>query len=122
LFLGCFMNQYGHFVTEFLSRLWDWRRVASFDHVVAYPYVFDSGAVHRQRFHAYLTGLLGLPLDRLAVLRGREQFEEVVIPEQLWVINRSVNRQLRPLYARVREHHAAEASSGRLFLSRGSYR
>lgn len=120
LYLGHFLTQYGHFITEFLSRLWPVKDAAEFDHIVVLPFVFGHGVYRPRRFHRYLTGLLGLPLARLEILRAPVGFDEVVVPEQLWVINGHVNSHLRELYARIRDPHIEAQTAGRIFLSRAT--
>lgn len=121
LYLGNFMNHYGHFITEFLSRLWLPELSEDFDHVVAYASIANRGRYVPRRAHRHLARLLGLPLRRLEILRAPLRFEEIVVPQQLWEINRVVNTRVRPLYARIHARHARERRTGRLFLSRGQY-
>lgn len=121
LYLGQFMNQYGHFLTEFLSRLWILERGAEFDRIAAHPSIFNRGRYLPGRHHSYLAGLLGLRLERLEILRTPVRFAEALVPEQLWSLNRHANTHLRPLYARIADHHRRARSSGRIFLSRGTY-
>jgi hypothetical protein len=117
LYLGPFMNHYGHFITESLSRYW-WHEAAGFDRVAAHPFMHDHGEVRVRAFHRYLAGLLGVPLERLTIVRSQAVFEEVVVPEQLWTYNVHVNSRMRELYGRVRTRHEGKRSSGRIFLSR----
>lgn len=121
LFLGVFMNHYGHFITESLSRCWWPDPAETFDHIVAYPYVHDRGQVFIQPFHRYLAGALGIPLDRVTILGDAVRFDEVVVPEQLWVYDDHANAHLRTLYPRISERHRSSAAAGRVFLSRGVY-
>ena len=116
LYLGPFMNRYGSFITESLSRYWR-EEAAAFDHFVAYPFVYDHGEIHLQEFHRYLAGLLGVPLERMAVLRSQTVFDEIVVPEQLWTHDVHVNSRMRAVYGRIRARHAGQRANGRLFLS-----
>jgi hypothetical protein len=118
LYLGSFMNGYGRFITEGLSRCW-LRDMGPFDHAVAYPSVEDNGTTLVQDFHRYLAGLLGVPMDRIAMLRNQIVFDEIVVPEQLWAGDRHVNAHMRTVYERIRTPHTGRRSSGRIFLSRG---
>ena len=117
LYLGPFMNRYGHFITEGLSRYWK-QDIGPVDHVVGYPFVHNNGNILIEEFHRHLAGLLGVPIDRMAILRSQTVFDEVVIPEQLWANNVHVNAHMRSVYERVRARHAGRKSSGRLLLSR----
>ena len=118
LYLGTFMNHYGHFITEMLSRCW-WKEAAmGFDHIVAYPFIHDGGRVLTRAYHRYLAGLLDIPIDRVAILTQQTRFDEIVVPEQLWTINATVNAHMRELYGRISRHHAAKKPHGRVFLSR----
>ncbi len=119
LYLGTFMNHYGHFVTESLSRYW-WRGAADFDHIVAYPFMHHNGRVLVRDFHRYLAGQLGVSIDRMAILTSRTRFDEIIVPEQLWSYNVHVNAHMRALYAQIGARHAAGKPSGRIFLSRAA--
>lgn len=118
LYLGNFMNHYGHFITESLSRLWSSERMDEFDHVVSYASNANNGEVRPRHFHRYILGLRGLALSRLEILRLPVRFDEVTVPEQLWSINDHVNSHVRALYAEIRKRHVLPDPTGRIFLSR----
>jgi hypothetical protein len=117
LYLGPCMNHYGHFITEGLSRYWK-QDIGPVDHVVAYPFMHNGGTIQIEDFHRHLAGLLDVPIDRMASLRSQTVFDEIVVPEQLWVTNVHVNAHMRSVYERIRARHAGRKSSGRLILSR----
>jgi Glycosyltransferase 61 len=117
LYLGPFMNHYGYFVTEGLSRYWK-QDIGPVDHVVAYPFMHDNGYIQVEAFHRHLAGLLKVPIDRMAILRSQTVFDEIVVPEQLWTNNVHVNTHMRTVYERIRARHVGRTSSGRIFLSR----
>jgi capsular polysaccharide biosynthesis protein len=119
LFLGPCMNHYGHFITEGLSRYWK-QDIGPVDHVVAYPFMHNGGNIQTEDFHRHLAGLLDVPIDRIAILRSQTVFDEIVVPEQLWVTNVHVNAHMRAVYERIRVRHAGRKPSGRLFLSRAA--
>ena len=119
LYLGTFMNHYGHFITESLSRYWR-QEAGAFDHVVAYPFMHNDGNILAQEFHRHLAGLLDVSIDRMAILGSQTVFDEIVVPEQLWTYNVHVNSRMRELYGKIRTRHAGGKSTGRLFLSRSS--
>jgi hypothetical protein len=120
LFLGTFMNHYGHFITESLSRYWGPEPADRFDHLVSYTFVHNKGRPFVQRFHRHLTEILGIPIKRVRFLGEPVRFDEIVVPEQLWRYDKYANARLRNLYARIIDRHAAKAG-GRVFLSRASY-
>jgi capsular polysaccharide biosynthesis protein len=117
LYLGPFMNHYGHFITEGLSRYWK-QDIGPVDHVVAYPFMHNNGNILVEDFHRHLARLLEVPIDRMAILRSQTVFDEIVVPEQLWTNNVHVNAHMRTVYARIRGRHAGTRSSGRVFLTR----
>ncbi len=121
LYLGPFMNHYGHFITEGLSRCWK-QDVGPVDHVVAYPFMHNNGNILVEEFHRHLARLLEVPIDRMAILRSQTVFDEIVVPEQLWTNNVHVNAHMRTVYERIRGRHAGARSSGRIFLSRAPSR
>ena len=117
LYLGPCMNHYGHFITEGLSRYWK-QDIGPVDHVVAYPFMHNGGTIQIEDFHRHLAGLLNVPIDRMASLRSQTVFDEIVVPEQLWIGNVHANAHMRAVYERIRTRHVGRKSSGRLFLSR----
>jgi capsular polysaccharide biosynthesis protein len=117
LYLGPFMNHYGHFITEGLSRYWK-EDIGPVDHVVAYPFMHNNGNIRIKPFHRHLAGILEVPIDRMAILRSQTVFDEIVIPEQLWTNNLHANAHMRTVYERIRSRHAGRKSTGRIFLSR----
>lgn len=117
LYLGPFMNHYGHFITESLSRYW-LRDAGPFDHFVAHPFMHNNGNILVRDFHRYLAGILDVPIDRMEVLRSQTVFDEIVVPEQLWANNLQVNAAMRDIYGRIRDRHAGKKPAGRVFLSR----
>jgi capsular polysaccharide biosynthesis protein len=117
LYLGTFMNHYGHFITESLSRYWR-QEAGAFDHIVAYPFMHNDGNILVREFHRYLAGLLDVPIARMAILRSQTVFDEIVVPEQLWTYNVHVNAHMREIYGRISARHAGKRPCGRVFLSR----
>lgn len=119
IFLGNFMSQYGHFITESLSRMWSLVSSHShFDHYAYFPFVFDGGEVVLSDFHKYIFELLQIPLNKLLILSDPVVFERIVVPQQTWVINRFSNQKLRPLYEAIRKKHETDTGFDRIFLSR----
>src|SRR5262245_20195320 len=116
LYLGTLMNEYGRFITESLSRCW-LREAGAFDHYVAYPFIDDPGNVEMQDFQRYLAGLLDVPIERVAMLRSQTVFDEIVVPEQLWIHDVQVNARMRVVYERIRARHIGNRSTGRIFQS-----
>ena len=121
LFLGTFMNHYGHFITESLSRYWGPEPAERFDHLVSYNFVHNGGRPFVQRFHRHLTDILGIPIKRVRFLREAVRYDEIVVPEQLWIYDQHANERLRGIYARITDRHAGPKTSGRVFLSRANY-
>ena len=121
LFLGTFMNHYGHFITESLSRYWGPEPTERFDHLVAYTFVHNNGRPFVQRFHRHLTSILGIPIKRVRFLKDPVRFDEIVVPEQLWLYDKCANERLRGVYGRIIDRHAGPKTGGRVFLSRASY-
>jgi len=120
-YLGVWMGHYGHFITETLSRLWAFREIKHFRHLVVFPFIFS----HRKPvkdYQAYLMYLLDIPSDNIETLRAPTRFKSITVPEQGWTINRSANSNIAPIYTHIRETHQARHSSKetceRIFLSR----
>lgn len=115
IFLGHFMNHYGHFITETLSRCWSLPGGEPYDNYAFYPFIFGEGITAIQKFHEFFLQRVGIPRDKIIFLDEEVVFDDVSIPEQLWVINRSANAALAPFYARF---GGRLRGSRKLFLSR----
>ena len=116
LYLGTLMHEHGRFITESLSRCW-LREAGAFDHYVAYPFMDDPGSVQLGDSQRYLAGLLDMPLERVSMLHSQTVFDEIVVPEQLWIHDVQVNARMRVVYERIRARHVGHSSTGRIFLS-----
>ena len=118
LYLGPWMRHYGHFITETLSRLWLASEVKSYDHLVAYPFIFGS-ITPLKPYQLYFLKLLGIDDPVIQPLKKPCYFEKITIPEQGWVINSSVNENIKPLYRKIRDAHLSNITSkSKIFLSR----
>ena len=120
LFLGPFMSHYGHFITESLSRCWLTAsgRIETFEQYLFYPFLFNNGEIIISEFHRHFFRVLGVPLERIHILREPVELEHVVIPEQLWVINTVCHSAMAGLYARLRTRPTQPARAEWCFLSR----
>lgn len=114
IFLGLFMGHYGHFITETLSRCWSLAQADRYDHYVFYPFMFKSDKLELEKFHEFFFKQMAIPQDKIVFLSDRVIFEDVDVPEQLWVINSYANASLTPFY---RSFGAKARGSRRLFLS-----
>lgn len=122
LYLGHHMNHYGHFLTEFLPRLWSPVDFGSFDHIVAYPFIFGRPI---QSYHRDLAKrIVGFDLfSRLTLTQGDLLFESLSIPESLVHLNQAIHPAVSGVYGAAVARDDTEALddlSGRIFLSRSS--
>jgi hypothetical protein len=116
LYLGNYMNYYGHLVTEFLSKLWCIDDV-KFDQIVIRPFIFNAGKVVLFDFAKELLNV-ALPGDsQIRVVTGDAFFERAVIPAQAWPINAACNVAVRPLYTKISAHFRSGEPKGRIFLT-----
>jgi capsular polysaccharide biosynthesis protein len=122
LFLGHHMDHYGHFLTEFISRLWRVFDEQEFDSVVAYPFIFGKSV---QPYHRELCrALLGFDLfSKMRIVNGNMLCDQVVIPEPMIHLNRSVHPDVREVYQKISSsmgRPAQRESPYRYFLSRSA--
>jgi hypothetical protein len=125
LYLGNFMNHYGHFITESLSRMWylfENLESVTFDNYAYFPFIFDDARAVISPFHQHFLELFRIPPEKLLFLSKPVVFEQVVIPQQLWVVNKFCYARLRFLYAALRSHHEKRPGFDRIFLSRSTPR
>ena len=118
LYLGPWMNQYGHHITETLSRLWFNVNEFNFDNIVSYPFIFNKGKVNIHAFHRYFLRLLDIDIEKLSILINPCLFDEIIIPEQGWVMNGPVNSLISTVYDKIRNACATLDDSRYIFLSR----
>jgi hypothetical protein len=118
LFLGHFMNHYGHFLTETMSRLWALEGDIPYDNYVFFPFIFDDGRVTAQAHHEFFLEKFGLKGRELNILRHPARFEEIHVPEALCTINAAANIKLKETYDRVSKPFRVGAPNRCVFLSR----
>jgi Glycosyltransferase 61 len=117
LYLGNYMNHYGHFITEFLSKLWCIDDI-KFDQVVIRPFIFQAGKAVLFPFAKDLLNIAMPGGTQIRIVTGDAFFERVVIPAQAWPINSKCNVAVRPLYTKISAHFRLGEPKGRIFLTR----
>jgi capsular polysaccharide biosynthesis protein len=110
IFLGFFMGHYGHFITETLSRCWSLASYNTYDHYIFYKFMFKQWEV----FHDFFLQSVGIPREKILFLDAEAIFDDIDVPEQLWIMNGRGNAALTQFYARF---GARPRGSRRLFLS-----
>ncbi len=118
-YLGYWMDHYGHFLTEFLSRCWFAGQEGRFNRYVVFPFIFSDGQVLVREYQRYMLQALGLPADEIIVLAAETKFERLFVPEQLWRVNHSANAVVRRVYERIAAPHRGANTPDKVFLSRG---
>jgi len=122
-FLGNHMAHYGHFVTEFLSALWDFRRLDEYDQYAVFPFIFDGGSVRFAPYHTQALECLGVDPRRVLVL-GKQpaSFALIDVFERLWHNNDRVDPAVVGVYDRLLAEFGARRNDceRRIFLSRQS--
>lgn len=122
LYLGHHMDHYGHFLTEFLSRLWPDLDFAEFDHVVAFPFIFGRNIREYQR--DLVERLVGHDLySRLTITKGDVLFESLTIPAPMIVLNRAIHPSVKRIYENALNSNSVRSEDGavcKVFLSRSS--
>jgi capsular polysaccharide biosynthesis protein len=118
LYLGNFMNHYGHFITEFMSKLWCVDNI-QFDRIVIRPFIFQKGKVVLFEFARQILSIILPPESKIEVLTDSAFFESIVIPSQGWPINSKCNISVRPVYSKVNNAFVENVkTSRRIFLTR----
>ena len=117
LFLGNYMNLYGHFLVETMSRFWA-LATDTFDHYAFFPFVHRRNMIETFDFHRLFLQHFGITPDRMVVLQAPVEFEEVHVPERLCTINHCANIDLPSVYRDLSRQHAKLTGSDRIFLSR----
>lgn len=122
LYLGYHMDHYGHFLTEFLPRLWPQVDFSSFDHILAYPFIF--GRKVRGYHKALASRIVGFDLfSKLTITHGDLVCESLAIPESLIQINQAIHPAVARVFGLVSSEAAPEEAgsvSRWIFLSRSA--
>jgi capsular polysaccharide biosynthesis protein len=118
LYLGNFMNHYGHFITEFISKLWCVDNI-QFDRIIVRPFIFQNGKVVLFEFAREILSIILPPESKIEVLTDAAFFENIVIPSQGWPINSKCNSAVRSVYCKVHKAFLENVkASRRIFLTR----
>lgn len=117
LYLGYFMNHYGHFLLETLSRLWS-IGAFQYDNYVMFPFTFNGGNVLPTAFHRRFLSFFGLSLENVTILRNPVEFEEIHVPDRTVTINRNANLHALEIYRSVSSRYCSVSAPPRIFLSR----
>lgn len=117
IYLGHYMPHYGHFLTEGLSCFWGLEVAETWDHVVLHPFAWgvDPTAFYARAFAAY-----GVRADQVELASRPLVCDELLVPERLLQLNRSVNLELRRVFARLKARCSSPTTEAvpRLYLSR----
>ena len=120
-YLGNLYSHYGHFITEGLSRFYNFKELNKFDHILFNPYIFDYPNTQLQSFHKFFFDELGLDSSKIKILSNSARLERVTVFKQLWTINDSVDPEISKLYEYLRFlDPKITISEGRFFCSRKS--
>lgn len=122
-FLGNHMAHYGHFVTEFLSTLWDFHRLDEYDQYAVFPFIFDGGRVRFAPDRTQALECLGVDPRRVLVLGDKPaSFALIDVFERRWRNNDQVDPAIVAVYDRLLGEFGARQNDceRRVFLSRRS--
>jgi hypothetical protein len=118
-YLGNLYSHYGHFITEGLSRLYDFQKLSRFDNLVFSPFVFDYPKTEIRSYHEYFLEQLGIDQSKVKILYDTAKLEHVTVFRQMWTLNESVDLSLKSLYGYLRLIEPQIAcNDGKIFCSR----
>jgi len=121
LFLGNFMDHYGHFITEFVSRL-SVKSMDVYDNYIAYPFIFNGGKVVLKGYHVEILRRVGIDINKLYFIHESSWFEEVHVPDALWHINRMPKLELKNVYQKIISLSEPKEEYGKIFISRKDFK
>lgn len=101
-YLGNLYSHYGHFITEGLSRFFDFENLNNFDSILFSPFIFDYPKTQLRDYHKYFFEQLGIDQSKIKVLYNTVKIEKVTVFKQLWTLNDSVEPELNRLYEYLR--------------------
>jgi capsular polysaccharide biosynthesis protein len=117
-YIGHVMNHYGHFVTEGLSGFWP-AIERDFDYLAAHPFIWGNELPDYAR-----AALRRVSIDpaRIRIITRKTRFDDIYIPERLWLMNRSVSVFQRRVVATIKKNFCRPKSFLRIYLSRSQIR
>jgi hypothetical protein len=120
LYLGHYMGgHYGHFITETLSTFWilEEHPADTFDYFLFHPFAFGLAMPAYVKF---CLDRFGIPPEKVVFVGPTAlEFEELVVPERLFRLNHSADRQSRWTYRHIAEGTPPPpVEAPRLYLSR----
>ncbi len=117
LYIGNWFGHYGHFITEGLSRFWNYKTY-QYNKIMAMPFVFDKKKIIIKSYQVYMLNIIGISTKHVNVCVQPTVFRKIIIPEQGWILNNSVNIGVRPVYNAIRKYHEKNNYQKRYFISR----
>ena len=117
VYLGNFMAQYGHFIIETLSKCWSLTGNRPYDNYVFYPFVFRGGTT-LSAYHEFFFDKVNISTNKIIILNRSTTFEEIDVPEQLWIVNGKANFLLSSFYSKIALTEGKPLGARKLFLSR----
>ncbi|MFI5225083.1 MAG: glycosyltransferase family 61 protein [Candidatus Limnocylindrales bacterium] len=116
LYIGNWMNHFGHFLTETLTTLWPER--SGIDGLVGHPFIFGGETSTWQRELVELAGFGGLPL---VIARSGRRVDRLLVPNRSFIPNAYATAGAVATWRRVASAIPAGTTPGspkRVFLSR----
>jgi len=117
-YAGNIMKHYGHFITEGLSAYWLMDGV-SFDYFAVHPFIWgpEIPEFARQAFSR-----MGVDVERIRIISKPTRFETLIIPDRLWLMNKSVNAEYRKTISKIKKRYQRPKPGLKLYLSRAEIR
>lgn len=124
LYLGHFMGHYGHFISEFLSRCWPLMNGVQFDKIAVFPFIFERRKVIFKPWQREILRAFDLDINSFIPIYEAMSFEEIIVPEQLFLYQVSGHQVMRDIYCYIKNKIVASDHSffraRKIFLSRGA--
>ena len=103
IYLGPYKEQWGHFITSVISRLWYYSQNPQEDLKIAYPageYSFVGKEIHGN--YLGLLELIGFPKDKIIRVERPTRFRTVIVAERSHVPETYYTKEYRNLYEFVK--------------------
>ena len=117
------MQHYGHFITEGISACWAFDEF-DVDYFAAHPFVWGRDIPEGEdipEFARVTLRRIGIPPERIRIIRRETRFESLVVPDRLWQLTRSVNRRFDTILGKITAGFVRSRPDLRLYLSRSEF-
>ena len=121
IYLGCFINQYGHFILQGLSRLWFLLDSDYKDYDLIYVFLTSQKDAELPKFMEKILSLFGIELSKLTRITEPTQYDEIIVPEVSFAVYSFWTNEYKNTIDKIKES-ITPVKNDKIYLSRCHYK